>query len=71
MPLLYLFLVVGGVFSALGALMAALITYHEYRRHYPNEREPRRMAVRTGLFTFTFFMLLMLALAYLLPTLSL
>ena len=65
--LLALFVIVGVVFGFLGALIAFLITYEQYRKHrcvgWPLWREP---LVR-GLFAFAFFFLLAVLLGYTLP----
>jgi len=64
MKLLYLLILVGGLFGFLGGIMAALITYHEQRHHYPDSKEPMRIALRTGFYTFSFFVALCLVLAF-------
>ncbi len=43
-------------FSALAGVMAFLITYHEYRRHYPDARPARRAAIRAGIVATLFFL---------------
>lgn len=62
MQTLPIFLVIGVMFGSLGAAVAYLITYKEWEHHYPSPKEPRKMAMETALFTFTFFMGVMLLL---------
>ncbi len=64
MTIFTLITLVGTFFGFLGAVMAYLITYNEYIHHYPTKREPKRLALQTGLFTFTFFLIIVLLLAY-------
>ena len=71
MQLLIILLSIGGMFGLLGAVMAALITYNEYVHHYPSKREPLRMAVKMGIFTFLFFMTLCVLLAYIFQKINL
>lgn len=40
--------------------MAFLITYEEYRHHYPGRREPLEQGVRAAVVTFVVFMLVAL-----------
>jgi uncharacterized membrane protein SpoIIM required for sporulation len=49
---------VGALFALLASLMAFLITYNEYARHFEDKRSARREALRTGLVTFLFFCVL-------------
>ena len=44
-------------FSLLAALMAYLITYDEYRRHFPDRRRAILEAARTAAVTLLFFLL--------------
>jgi len=54
------------VFSTLAALCAFIITYEEYRRHFPEKKTPLKMAAKTSLVAFSFFMILtMVAMAIL------
>jgi hypothetical protein len=62
--LIKLFLIIGGTFGVLAALMSYLITYKEYIRHYPNSQKPRKLALEAAIFTFVFFFLLALAGGY-------
>lgn len=43
-------------FSLLAALMAYLITYDEYRRHFPDRRRAVLEAARTAAVTLLFFL---------------
>lgn len=47
-------------FSVLASVMAYLIAYNEWMRHYPAKKEPRRMAREAAIFTFIFFTVLSL-----------
>jgi len=55
--ILILVLLIGLVFSPIAGLMAFLITYHEYQRHYANKQQPLRIALEAALFAFAFFMI--------------
>jgi H+/Cl- antiporter ClcA len=50
------YVVLGAVFSAVAALCAFFITYEEYLKHYPDKRTPLKMAAKTSLVAFAFFM---------------
>ena len=52
-----LVLLIGLFFSPIAGLMAFLITYHEYQRHYADKQQPLRIALEAALFTFAFFMI--------------
>jgi len=49
------FLIIGIVFGIVAGLMAYVIAYNEYSKHYPEKNTPRRLAMQSGLFTFSFF----------------
>ena len=53
--ILTVFLPLAALFAFLGSIMAFLITYAEYRRHYTETRRAVRVALRTGAITFLFF----------------
>jgi len=53
-------LIFGLLFSPLAALMAGLITYGEYRHHYPDRGPAIREAFKVGLFTLIVFLLISL-----------
>jgi hypothetical protein len=48
----------GVLFAILASIMAFLITYNEYAKHFEDKRRARRDALRTGLVTFLFFCVL-------------
>jgi len=52
-----LVLLIGLFFSPIAGLMAFLITYHEYQRHYADKQQPLRIALEAAFFTFVFFMI--------------
>jgi hypothetical protein len=54
---------IGMLFSSLGAIMAYIITYQEYRHHFKDKRDTFRMAMRTAVFTFTVFLIITIFLA--------
>jgi RsiW-degrading membrane proteinase PrsW (M82 family) len=56
--MLLFYLVLAAIFSTLAALCAFIITYGEYLKHYPDRKKPLKMAIRTALAAFLFFMLL-------------
>jgi len=43
------------IFSVLGATSAFIITYGEYLRHFPDKKRPLKLAARTALAAFLFF----------------
>jgi len=45
------------VFSPLASAMAYLITYAEYSHHYPDKRQPVKMALQAALVTLMFFII--------------
>lgn len=45
-------LLISMTFAPLGALMAFVITYKEYSRHYPNRSKPLRLAIEFSVVTF-------------------
>jgi hypothetical protein len=53
---IYIFLDV--VFSVIAALVAFLIAYGEYARHYATKTEPLKLAFRTAGFAFIVFLVL-------------
>jgi len=56
---------IGLVFSPLAGLCAFLITYHEYQRHYPGNREkPLKIALESGFAAFLFFLIMSLVIGY-------
>lgn len=42
------------IFSSLGAMMAFIITYEEYLRHFPDKKRPLKLAGRTAAVAFLF-----------------
>ena len=50
-------LLIGLILSPIAGIMAFLITYHEYQRHYTDKQQPLRIALEAALFTFAFFMI--------------
>lgn len=54
----------GLVFSPIAAAMAFLITYEEYRHHYPGRREPLEQGLRAAVVTFVVFMLVALVVGF-------
>jgi hypothetical protein len=66
-PMLPFFLVVGGLFGALAAASAYLISYHEYRQRMLRlDQRPKRMAMQTAVVTFVFFFVSAVVLAFVL-----
>lgn len=51
MPL-KVFLIIGLVFSPIGAVIAFLITYEEYTHHYADNKKPLRFAIQAAIVTF-------------------
>jgi hypothetical protein len=52
---------IGLVFSPLASVMAFLITYGEYVHHYPDKRQPLKLATQAALATLVFFVVLSFA----------
>jgi hypothetical protein len=61
-----LLLVIGLVLSPIAALMSYFITYDEYLHHYPDKGTPRRMALQAAALTFIFFVLISMAVGWVL-----
>jgi hypothetical protein len=59
-------LVLGAIWSPLAAAAAFLITYEEYRRHYPDRGPALRHAAETALMTFGVFLVLSLVAGWIL-----
>lgn len=54
-------------FGIVAGLMAYVIAYGEYVHHFPDKRKARVMACESGLIAFLFFVVLGLAMAWVLP----
>jgi len=59
-------LVIGLAYSVLASLTAFLITYNEYAHHFVEKRQAVRHALEVALTAFVFFLIVTLALAFLL-----
>jgi cation transporter-like permease len=59
-------LLIGLVISPIAGLMAFLITYHEYLRHYPSKEKPLRIALEAALLTFAFFVIASIVIGFVL-----
>ena len=66
MHIIRTFAILGGIFGVIGALMAYVIMYHEYLQHYPDKKQPRKIALEIALITFSIFFGLSLGFGYLL-----
>ena len=53
--LLRLFVPLGALFSLLASVMAFLITYSEYSRHYKEKRRAIRTSLQADIVAFLFF----------------
>ncbi|MHB8362589.1 MAG: hypothetical protein ACYDBX_03140 [Patescibacteria group bacterium] len=60
MIIIKMYLIIGIVFGILAGIMASLITYGEYKRHFINSKRPLKEAIKMGIFTFVFLLLLLL-----------
>jgi len=58
--------VIGVIFGFLAALMAFVITWHEYEKHKFTGRRVFKEAFQSGIFAFAIFLLLSLLLGFLL-----
>jgi Mg/Co/Ni transporter MgtE len=60
------FIVIGLIFGILAGMMAYVITYGEYVHHYPDKKQPRKIALQAGFFAFAFLFGLSMIAGYLL-----
>jgi K+-sensing histidine kinase KdpD len=51
-------LIIGAIFGLFAGLMAFIITYHEYLRHFTERRTPVKMALEAAAFAFFVFLTL-------------
>jgi hypothetical protein len=58
MEIFKLFFIIGLIFSPIAAIMAFIITYEEYKRHYTAKQKPFRIALNSAIVTFIVFMLI-------------
>ncbi len=61
-----IFLLIGSVIGLFAGLMAFLITYEEYARHYPDRSKPLRLALEAAVFAFFVFLALSVAAGFVL-----
>jgi len=45
-------------FALIAGMMAYLITYNEWMRHYPTKKEPKKIALEMAFFTFIIFVVI-------------
>ena len=64
-------ILIGGVFGLLGAGIAYLITFNEYKRRDIRGKSAAREATEVAIFAFVFFVILSVALGYIFSKLSL
>ena len=67
-PVRTIIILIAAVAGCFAAVMAFLISYEEYARHFPDKKKPRMMALEFALVAFTFFLAIGVALALLLPS---
>ena len=67
MELRHIILSITVILSPLAAIMAFLITYEEYKRHYPEKRKVLKKSLEMAFFTLIFFLALGVLLAIILP----
>jgi hypothetical protein len=58
------------IFSPIAALMAFLITYEEYSHHYPDRGPAIREALRMSIVTLLVFLVLGIAVSFILPLIA-
>jgi len=51
--------------AVVAAMMAYLISYNEWRHHYPTKEEPRKIALKTSIFTLIIFGVIIIFMAIL------
>jgi hypothetical protein len=59
-------LLIGSVVGLVAGLMAFLITYEEYARHFPEKNTPLRLALEAAVFAFFVFLALSVATGFVL-----
>jgi hypothetical protein len=59
-------LVIGLFFSPLASATAFLITYGEYLHHYPDKKQPRKLAIQVAITTLIVFLALSFVVGFLL-----
>lgn len=64
MSLFVMLTAIGSFFSVAAGLMAYLITYTEYAKHFDDKSKARRMALESAAFMFGLFMLITLVIAF-------
>jgi hypothetical protein len=57
---------IGLFFSPLASATAFLITYSEYLHHYPDKKQPRKLATQAAITTFIVFLMLSIVVGFLL-----
>lgn len=60
-------LVIWAIFCPIAGVMAYLITYEEYRRHFPDARRARWEAIRSAMFAVGVFAILGGIIAFVMP----
>ena len=63
----FFLITIGLVFSFIAAIMAFLITYHEYSRHFLDKRPALKISVEFALVIFTVFIVIAIIVGFLLP----
>lgn len=58
------FLAIGVFFGAFAGLMTFLISYNELVKHFATKNYPRKIALRTAIGSFLFFLVLSCVLGY-------
>ena len=53
-----IYMVIGLFFSPIAGAMAFLIFYNEYLHHYPNKKQPLKIALEAAFITFILFFIL-------------
>jgi len=51
-------------FTLIGSVMAYLVIYNEYMRHYPTKKEPRKAALEMAVFTFVVLSIISIFIIY-------
>jgi hypothetical protein len=71
LTILPVLLMIGGTFGFLGACIAFLVTWNEYYKHHFRGKRLFKEAFKVGMFTFLFFILLSIVVAFVFTKLSL
>ncbi len=62
------YLVLGLIFASLAAIFAYMITYEEYRHHYPDGNQAGWMSLRVAFYAFLIFAIITVLITLVMPS---